>query len=120
MRFPLPTHGQAEAFPSPWAVLLTVSHGSELCVLASGHLFSDRWVYHLSGGLSFPAPPRSLLGWAKITCHIAMASCSGSPSGGWGGLLLPWLVSSNAEGQGLQLDSWWQGWQRDMCHFPSL
>lgn len=51
---------QAEALPSPWAVLPVVGHGSELCVLAVGHVFSDRWVYHLSGGDVLPSPSQVL------------------------------------------------------------
>lgn len=89
-----------------------VGHGSEPCVLAVGHMFSDRWVYHLSGGDILPSPSQVLSGVGQDHlphCNVQLLRVS---SEGQGGLLLPWLVSSTVEGRGLQLGAWQQSWAR--------
>lgn len=75
-----------------------VGHRSELCVLAVGQLFSDRWVYHLSGGDVLPSPSQVLsrVGQDHLPhCNVQLLRISPK---GQGGFLLPWLVSSTGEG----------------------
>lgn len=95
-----------------------VGHGSELCVLAVGHMFSDRWVYHLSGGDILPSPSQVLSGVGQDHlphCNVQLLRVS---SEGQGGLLLPWLVSSTVEGRGLQLGAWQQSWAGTCVSLP--
>lgn len=63
-------------------------------------------------GISFPAPPRSSLGWAKTTCHIAMFSRSGSPLKARVGSCFPGLQAQLLRGLAAELG-------RDMCLSPS-
>lgn len=59
--------------PSASAVLTLVGWGRGCELGIVGHMSSDRWAR--VWWVSFLAPPRSSLGLAKATCHIAMPSC---------------------------------------------
>lgn len=93
LRFPPSIPGQAEALPSPWAVL-----GTELCVLAVEHMFSDSWAYLLCGGDALPSPSQVLsrVGQDHLPhCNDQLLRVSFKVQGGF---LPPWHVSSTAEG----------------------
>lgn len=80
------------------SVLPTEGHGSELRVLALGHMFSDRWAYHLSGGDVLPSLSQVLSGVGQHHLPHCNVQLLRVPSEGQDDPLRHWLVNSTVEG----------------------
>lgn len=72
-------------------------HGSELHVLALGHMFSDRWAYHLSGGDVLPSLSQVPSGVGQHHLPHCNVQLLRVPSEGQDDPLRHWLVNSTVE-----------------------
>lgn len=66
-------------------------------MLALGHMFSDRWAHHLSGGDVLPSLSQVLSGVGQDHLPHCNVQLLRVPSEGQDDLLRHWLVSSTAE-----------------------